>query len=65
MYFWQVGFLMDTVDESDIELVKIKEFAAPFSNIRGRQYNNGGLVMQKFIKNPGLTDRIREFIISD
>ncbi|MGF6952332.1 hypothetical protein QF028_004837 [Neobacillus sp. B4I6] len=37
MYFWQVGFLMDTLDKSNIEIVKIKEFAARFSNVKNRK----------------------------
>jgi hypothetical protein len=64
MYFWQVGFLMDTLDESNIEIVKIKEFAGKFSNVKSSQYYNGGTMMQRSIKNPGLTDKIREYIIS-
>ncbi|WP_312470321.1 hypothetical protein [Neobacillus sp.] len=64
MYFWQVGFLMVTVDENNSELVNIKEFASTFSNYRCRQFNNLALIMPKSIKNPGLTDKIREYIIS-
>ncbi|SMQ63812.1 hypothetical protein SAMN05444673_0895 [Bacillus sp. OV166] len=63
MYFWQVGFLMDTVDERNSELVKIKDFAFTFSNTRIRKCNIGGLIMPKSIKNRGLTDRIRDYII--
>ena len=64
MYFWQVGFLMDTIDENNSELVKIKEFASIFANNRILQFKNGGLVIPRSIKNPGLTDSIREYIIS-
>lgn len=64
MYFWQVDFLMDTVDENNSEILKIKEFASTYANNRIREIKIGGLVMPKSIKNPGLTDSIREYIIS-
>ncbi len=63
MYFWQVGFLMDTGDETNSELVKIKEFASTLSINRSRKYNDRGFITPKTIQNPGLTNRIREYII--
>lgn len=64
MYFWQVGFLMDTISESDNELIKIKDFAAKFKCNLPNNYKKEIINVKKFTKTPGLTNMIRAYIIS-
>lgn len=63
MYFWQVGYLLENADEGSDEIKRIKEFAINFSNNRKNQLIGGSINMQRSVKNPGLTDKIREYII--
>jgi hypothetical protein len=64
MYFWQVGFLMDTVDESHNDLIKIKEFSSEMNSNLHRDIKRETVMMKKSTKTPGLTEMIRENIIS-
>lgn len=64
MYFWQVGFLMDTISESDNELIKIKDFAAKFKCNLPSKYKKGNNKCESIYKNTWITNMIREYIIS-
>jgi hypothetical protein len=64
MYFWQVGFWMDTISQSDNELIKIKDFAAKFKCNLPNNYKKEIINVKKFTKTPGLTNMIRNQEIS-
>lgn len=64
MYFWQIGYLLDTRDAKDKEIINIQEFASNYlskkSNLNTHKEIHRG---KKTVLNAGLTNSIREYII--
>lgn len=63
MYFWTVGYLVERANEGNKELNKITEFASQTSSGQNVPFERGGKVIQRKVQNPGLTDKIRRYII--
>ncbi|WP_040205936.1 hypothetical protein [Neobacillus jeddahensis] len=63
MYFWQVGYLMDTVDQGRNEIMKINQFAIEVGRNKARNKIYGSIKGHRTIKHLGLTDMIRDYII--
>jgi hypothetical protein len=64
MYFFQIGYIMDTNEEPNEELYRILDFAAQFKN--SMDSKKGDILKRKVekpIKNLGLKDMIQEYII--